>query len=75
MGVGIYQKYQRISGLPPERPHPELRNEPPLDMSGVRVKNPFMASLIQTRSRSWPLKGIGPELQKYQVGVHFEALD
>ena len=66
---------QRISGLPWERPHPELRNEPPLDMSGVRVQNPFMASLIQTWSRGWPLKGLGPALQTYQVGAHFEALD
>ena len=44
-------------------------------MSGVRVQNPFMASLIQTRSRGWPLKGLGPALQTYQVGAHFEALD
>ena len=66
---------QRISRLPWERPHPELRNEPPLDMSGVRVQNPFMASLIQTWSRGWPLKGLGPALQTYQVGAHFEALD
>ena len=66
---------QRISGLPRKRPHPELRNEPPLDISGLRVQNPFISSLIQTRSRGWPLKGFGPELQTYKVGAHFEALD
>ena len=36
-----------------------------------------MASLIQTRTRSrgWSLKDLGPELQTYQVGAHFEARD
>ena len=52
-----------------------LQNEPPLDMPGVWVQIPFMASLIQTRSRGWPLKGFGSELQTYQVGAYFEALD
>ena len=41
-------------------------------MSGVRVQNPFMASLIQ---RLAILKGFRPELQTYQVGAHFEGLD
>ena len=44
-------------------------------MSGVRVQNPFMASLIQTRSRGWPLKGLGVASPDYQVGAHFKALD
>ena len=69
------KKSQKISGLPWEHPHSELRNEPPLDMSGVRVQNPFMESLILTRSRGWPLKGLGLASPDYQVGAHFEALD
>ena len=44
-------------------------------MSGVWVQNPFMASIIQTRSRGWPLKGLGLASPDYQVGAHFEALD
>ena len=44
-------------------------------MSGVWVQNPFMASPIQTRSRGWPLKGLGVASPGYQVGAHFEALD
>ena len=34
-----------------------------------------MASLLQTRSRGWPLKGLGLASPDYQVGAHFEALD
>ena len=34
-----------------------------------------MASLLQTRSRDWPLKGLGLTSPDYQVGAHFEALD
>ena len=44
-------------------------------MSGVKVQIPLMASLIQTRSRGWPLKGLGLASPDYQVGAHFEALD
>ena len=66
---------QKISGLPWERPHSELRNEPPLDMSGVRDQNPFMASLWIGSGAGWPLKGLGVASPDYQVGAHFEALD
>ena len=41
--------------------------------SGPKI--PFMASFIQTRSRSWPIKGLGLASPDYQVGAHFEALD
>ena len=34
-----------------------------------------MASLLQTRSRGWPLKGLGLASPDYQVGAHFEALN
>ena len=44
-------------------------------MSGVRVQKPFMSSLIQTRSRGWPLKGLGLASPDYQVGANFESLD
>ena len=66
---------QRISSLPRERPHLELRNEPPLDSLEKLLPNPLMASLLQTRSRGWPLKVLGLASPDYQVGAHFEALD
>ena len=66
---------QRISGLPRERPCPELRNEPPLDSLEKPLPNPLMASLLQTQSRGWPLKGLGLASPDYQMGAHFEALD
>ena len=43
-------------------------------MSGVRVQNPFMASLWIVSGAGWPLKGLGVASPDYQVGAHFEAL-
>ena len=69
------KKSQRISGLPRERPCPELRNEPPLDSLKKPVPNPFMASLWIGSGAGWPIKGLGVASPDYQVGAHFEALD
>ena len=66
---------QRISSLPRERPHPELRNEPPLDSLEKPVPNPLVASLWIGSGAGWPLKGLGVASPDYQVGAHFEALD
>ena len=67
------KKFRSISRLPRERPYPELRNEPPLDSLEKPVPNPLLASLLQTRSRGWPLKGLGVASPDHQVGAHFEA--
>ena len=66
---------QRISSLPRERPHPELRNEPPLDSQEKPVPNPLVASLWIGSGAGWPLKGLGVASPDYQVGAHFEGLD
>ena len=66
---------QRIWSLPRERPHPELRNEPPLDSLEKPVPNPLMASLWIVSGVGWPLKGLGVAFPGFQVGAHFEALD
>ena len=66
---------QRISSLPRERPHPELRNEPPLDSLEKPVPNPLVASLWIGSGAGWPLKGLGVASPDYQVGAHFEGLD
>ena len=47
----------------------------PSALSIYTLPNPLMASLLQTRSRGWPLKGLGLASPDYQVGAHFEALD
>ena len=65
---------QLISRLLRERPHPELRNEPPLDSLEKPVPNPLMASLWIGSGAGWPLKGLGLASPNYQVGAHFEAL-
>ena len=66
---------QRIWSLPRERPHPELRNEPPLDSLEKPVPNPLVASLWIGSGAGWPLKGLGVAPQDHQVGAHFEAMD
>ena len=66
---------QRISSLPRERPHPELRNEPPLDSLEKPVPNPLVASLWIGSGAGWPLKGLGVASPDHQVGALFEALD
>ena len=58
-----------------ERSHQELRNEPPHDIAHPLPQNPFLASLIQTRSRGWPERDFGVMGELCHVGARFEALD
>ena len=50
VGTGIPADLCWDPRAPGERPHQELRNEPPLDMSVVWVQIPFMASLWSSGS-------------------------
>ena len=61
--------------MPLERPHLELRNEPPLDSLGKPPPNPLMASLWIGSGAGWPIKGLGLASPDYQVGAHLEAVD
>ena len=62
---------QSFSRVPWECPEWELRNEPPLDRSGLTPEIPFMASL-------WIRSGYDMKVEMsaetYQVGAHFKAL-
>ena len=62
---------QLFSRVPWECPKWELRNEPPLDRSGLTPEIPFMASL-------WIRSGYDMKVEvsaeTYQVGAHFKAL-
>ena len=58
-----------------ERSHQELQNEPPHDIAHPLPQNPFLASLIQTRSRGWPERDFGVIIHLCHVGARFEALD
>ena len=50
---------QSISRLLRERPHPGLRNEPPLDSLDPQSLNPFMASLWIGSGEGLAIKGFG----------------
>ena len=54
----IKKNSQKISALPRERPHWELRNEPPLDGSELTHLNPFMASHSPDLIQRLAIKGI-----------------
>ena len=60
---------------PWKQAHQELWNEPPLDIAVQLPHYPFLASLIQTRSRGWPERDLGVMGELCHVGAHFEALD
>ena len=62
--------------MPFECPQEELRYEPPNDTSvGYSTNIPLGPAWIQTWSRGWPLRDLVANLEAYQVGVHFEALN
>ena len=60
-----------ISRSPRERPHPELRNEPPLDSLELPSPNPFMASLWIGSGEGLAIKGLGDGSYRPSSGVSF----
>ena len=57
--IEMAKNIQSISRLLRERPHPGLRNEPPLDSLDPQSLNPFMASLWIGSGEGLAIKGFG----------------
>ena len=62
---------QSISRLLRERPHPGLRNEPPLDSLDPQSLNPFMASLWIGSGEGLAIKGFGDWGSRLSSGGSF----
>ena len=62
---------QSISRLLWERPHPGLRNEPPLDSLDPQSLNPFMASLWIGSGEGLAIKGFGDWGSRLSSGGSF----
>ena len=69
--IEMAKNIQSISRLLRERPHPGLRNEPPLDSLDPQSLNPFMASLWIGSGEGLAIKGFGDWGSRLSSGGSF----